>query len=94
VTLTAATLAVGCGRRLDDAECHDLLDHYTALLAREEDPDVSPAHIAELQTKARAVARNEKRFDFAACPSRVSRNEYECAIAAPSVDAVERCLVF
>jgi hypothetical protein len=95
--LCCAALAVasqGCSRKLERAECTKLLDRYTELLVKDEEPDALPERIAQAQARARATAQKDARFDFSSCSSRVSRREYECAMSAPTVDAVERCLVF
>jgi hypothetical protein len=94
VTAVAAFLAVACGRPLGNGECGRLLDHYTELLVKEEDPNVTPEGVAHRQGEARMAAKNDPRFEFSECPKRVSRRGYECAMEAPSVDAIERCLVF
>jgi hypothetical protein len=92
--LCAAVVSFGCSRTLERAECLKLLDRYTELLVKDEEPEALPERIAQAQARARATAQKDARFDFASCPSRVSRREYECAMSAPTVDAVERCLVF
>jgi hypothetical protein len=93
VALGAASL-VGCGRSLDDTECVRLLDHYTELLVLEENPGATPERVAHEKDRARAVARKDARFEFKSCPRKISRDGFECAMGAPTVDAVERCLVF
>lgn len=84
----------GCGRKLDQTECNKLLDRYTELLVKDEEPEAAPERIAQAQARARTVAKKDARFDFSSCSSRVSRSEYECAMTAPTVDAVERCMIF
>lgn len=92
-TVSALTLS-GCGRSLEPAECQHLLDHYTELLVLEENPGATPERVAHDQERARAVARKDPRFDFKNCTRKVSRGDFECAMSAPTVDAVERCLTF
>jgi len=87
-------VSVGCSRKLERAECVKLLDRYTELLVKDEEPEAVPERIFQAQARARIAAQKDARFDFSSCPSRVSRREYECAMNAPTVDAVERCLVF
>lgn len=89
-----ALASSSCSRKLERAECSKLLDRYTELLVKDEEPEALPERIAQAQARARATAQRDARFDFSSCPSRVSRREYECAMNAPTVDAVERCLVF
>lgn len=90
----SALPSIACGQRLTDEECGKLLDHYTGLLIQEENPGAAPELVAAKQAQARAVADQDARFEFSACPKRVSRRGYDCAMRAPSVDEVERCLVF
>ena len=90
----AAVASSSCSRKLERTECLKLLDRYTELLVKDEEPDAIPERIVQAQARARATAQKDARFDFSSCPSRVSRREYECAMSAPTVDAVERCLVF
>lgn len=87
-------LFAACARPLDDKECGRLLDHYTELLVKEEDPSATPEHVAQALEDARRLAASEPRFEMAACPKKVGRKSYECAMNAPTVDAVERCLIF
>jgi hypothetical protein len=86
-------LAPGCGRRVSEAECVSLLDRYTEALARQENPEASPESIARMKDAARVRARHDERFDFARCSAEVSRRQYDCAMSAFGVDAMERCLV-
>ncbi len=94
VLCAVAVVSSACSRKLERTECLKLLDRYTELLVKDEEPDALPERIAQAQARARTTAQKDARFDFASCPSRVSRREYECAMSAPTVDAVERCLVF
>ena len=93
-TALAALAVASCGRKVSDAECRKLLDHYTELLVREEEPTSTPEQVARALEEARRTAEEDPRFEMAACPSRVARKSYDCAMNAASVDAVERCLVF
>ncbi len=95
VLVSAALLPLtACGRKVERAECTKLLDRYTELLVRDEEPGAAPERIAQAQARARAAAERDPKFDFAACSSHVDRRQYDCAMSAPNVDAVERCLVF
>jgi hypothetical protein len=85
---------MGCDRKLDRTECLKLLDRYTELLVKDEEPEALPERIAQAQARARATAHKDTRFDFSSCSSHVTRKEFECAMNAPTVDEVERCLVF
>lgn len=77
---------------MSTAECERLLDHYTARLVASQNPDASPMVISEKQRRARDLAHREPRFEFDACDDDVSRRQFNCAMAASDVDAIERCL--
>ena len=94
---TAAALAIGaisCGRPVAEEECRTLVERYTELLVKEEEPAASPERVARVQLEARAVAEKNPQFQLSECTKKVSRRSYECAMHAGSVDAIERCLVF
>lgn len=92
--LWLALAATGCEKPLAEEECLQLLDRYTEFLVREEDPKATPQQVAHDQEAARAAARTNPSFEFATCARKVRRRSFECAMTAPSVDAIERCLVF
>jgi hypothetical protein len=83
-----------CQKPLKDAECKRLLDRYTEFLVREEDPGATPERVAHALEEARIAAERDPRFEMARCGERVPRRGFECAMNAPTVDAIERCLVF
>lgn len=89
-TLLAFT---GCGKRLSATECDSLLDHYTSKLVVNENPDATPYFIAEKQRLARELAHQDPKFEFADCDDKVSRRQFDCAMAAMDVDSIERCLL-
>jgi hypothetical protein len=94
-TVILCALAVaGCAKPLREEECVSLVDRYTALLLKEEKPAAAPAEVARAQTAARDLLRREPRFQLATCSRRIQRSSFECAMQAPSVDEMERCLVF
>lgn len=94
IALFAAAVLVGCGRPVTGEECRTLIERYTELLVKDEEPGASPERIARLQGEARIAAEKNPKFEFASCTSKVSRASYECAMHAGSVDAIERCLIF
>jgi hypothetical protein len=83
-----------CQKPLEIVECRRLLDRYTEMLVREEEPTATPERIAHALEQARRAADKDVRFEMAECPRRVPRRSFVCAMSAPSVDAIERCLVF
>jgi len=88
--LAAASL-VGCGRPLSADECSELLDHYTELLAKKRSPSATEDQLVRAKREARAKANTSR--EFARCNVKVSRRQFDCAMAAPTVDDVERCLL-
>jgi hypothetical protein len=86
--------AGGCEKPLGEEECLQLLDRYTEFLVREEDPKATPQQVAHGQEAARTAARTNPAFEFGTCSRKVRRRSFDCAMTAPSVDAIERCLVF
>lgn len=89
--LCALFLLVSCRSGPSDRECLKLLEHYTDKQIDQARPSTRPAERSVLleQARARALADPE----FATCSSKVSRSAYECAMAAGSADAIERCLL-
>lgn len=91
VGLLFAALTCTCARPLSADECTQLLDHYTTLLARSRDSQVRPEQVEEVVAQARRKASQDP--EFSQCTAKVSRRKWTCAMAAPSVDAVEKCLL-
>jgi hypothetical protein len=83
----------GCSKPLDERECDELLDHYTERLLLEERPRLSRVEVRKKQDEARELARAAPQFEYALCPELVSREQFECALSAADVDAIERCLL-
>ncbi|HSC86604.1 MAG TPA: hypothetical protein VLC09_05010 [Polyangiaceae bacterium] len=93
-TLLAVALPLslaGCGEPLSEAECARLLDHYTEKVIDQARPSAKAVERAKLVAEARQRAALDP--EFAACPRRVRRSQFDCALAAVSADDVERCLM-
>ena len=90
ITVLASALAA-CARGPTPDECNQLLDHYTELLVKQEKRDASEDEVARAQREARAKSATDR--SFAQCGNKVSRRQWACAMKAPSVDDVERCLL-
>lgn len=86
-----ATIAVGCGKPLSQEECNRLLDHYTDKQIDQARPSTGPGERARLLMEAREKAAIDPAF--ATCSEEVSRSQFECAMAAGTADAIERCLL-
>lgn len=85
------SLLSSCGKPLAPAECNQLLDHYTELLVRQDNRTISDEEVDRSKAGARLKAAGS--HEFARCSSKVSRRQWDCAMRAPSVDEVERCLL-
>jgi hypothetical protein len=85
--------AIACQEPLSTLECEQLLSHYTERLVLDEKPHASPAEVAAKQLAAQRAAKERPEFEFEACSDEVSRGQFDCAMAAASVDDVERCLI-
>jgi hypothetical protein len=97
VAAGAAAMVVvvtGCGRPVAEEECRTLVERYAELLVKEEEPGANPERVARVQAEARTAAEKNSAFELSTCTKKVSRRSYECAMNAPSVDEIERCLVF
>jgi hypothetical protein len=81
----------GCAPRLSAEECDALLARYTERLIEQTRPSTSPGEVARLVEETQAAAARDPAF--AACAEELSRGQFECAMSAPSVDAMERCLL-
>ena len=83
-----------CGRPVAEEECRTLIERYAELLVKDEEPGASPERVARVQSEARETAERNPKFELSECSAKVSRESYECAMHAASVDAIERCLIF
>ena len=84
-------LATGCGKRLEGAECQQLLDHYVELLLRDDRPKSSAGEVLRLQQEARKKAEQDPAFRE--CRERVSRRGFTCAMEAQDANRLEQCLL-
>jgi hypothetical protein len=90
VALGIVAWAAGCRAKASAAQCDQLLERYASLVVREKLPDASATEIASEQQREKGEARGDDAIKN--CSSEVSQAEFECAMHAPSADAVEKCL--
>jgi hypothetical protein len=90
VAAVAIALLGGCGRRATPAECDALLDRYVELLVRQEEPGAGPGDITQAKNLARAKAAVDP--EFLRCTHAVRQRDVVCALAAPNVDELEKCM--
>lgn len=93
LSVAISLLALACQSGRTPEQCELLLDRYTELLVKQENPKVGDLELRARKEAARRLAATDPSFEFASCQARVSRRQYECAMAAPTVDTVERCLL-
>ena len=60
------------------------------LLVRDRDPKADEGSIARQKSATREKAARDP--SFAACPKEVSAHAFDCAMAAPNADELEKCL--
>jgi len=72
-------------------ECDRLLDRYSEMLLRADQPRLAASEVARAKEEVRARAARSR--PFLACSSEVSREQMDCALASFNPDEIERCLV-
>lgn len=90
VAAALAVLAGGCKKKITQAQCEQLLDHFAELVVKERFADAGPEQIAAERARERSEAKNAD--EFKNCTTEVQTKEYECALAAESSDALIKCL--
>lgn len=84
-------LLVGCGQSVTEAECQELLDRYTDKQIDQARPSTTRAERMRLLRAARERAVLDP--EFRACPERLTRHQFDCAMTAHNADQIERCLL-
>jgi hypothetical protein len=80
----------GCHARVDRAQCDALLGRFAELVVKEKMPVAEPAAINAEQTREREEAARDDNFKN--CTTELRADEYRCAMAAPTADALIKCL--
>ena len=88
--LTAVGALPDCKPKVTTAQCDALVDRYAQLVVTEKHSDAGPDAIKAEQERERGEARGDDAFKN--CTSEVSRAEFDCAMRAPTADALEKCL--
>ncbi len=81
---------LGCKRKITQAQCDQLLDHFAELVVKERFADAGTDKIATERVRERREAENAD--EFKNCTTEVQAKEHECAMKAPSSDALIKCL--
>lgn len=88
--LAALAVLPACKPKITTAQCDALVDRYAKLVVTEKLPDAGAATIKAEQDRERSEARGDDSFKN--CTSEVDRGEFDCAMRAPTADALEKCL--
>jgi hypothetical protein len=88
--LPALLLLSGCKKKITQAECETMLDHYAELVVKERFADAGADTIAAERTRERQEAARAD--EFKNCTSEVQANEHACAMKAQSSEALIKCL--
>ena len=89
--LAAALLALGLtacsGKSLSKDECTKLIDHMTDVAVKGQAGDLS----ADMQKAAKDMAKAQMGSMIDECVKEGTRSDYDCAMAANTVDEMEKC---
>lgn len=91
LSLVFWSLVSGCGPSVTEVECRELLDRYTDKQIDQARP--STGHAERLRLRQAAQERSVLDPEFRACPDRLKRHQFDCAMAAHTADQIERCLL-
>lgn len=78
-----------CTQKISRAECDHIVERFAELVVSERLPDAEPEIAAVARERERSDA---ERAEFRSCTSQVQKREYDCAMQAPTAEAVIRCL--
>jgi hypothetical protein len=87
---TAAAGMAGCRQKVTAAQCEALVSRYAELVVRDKMPGASQDIVRTEQKRIREEANGDE--GFRNCTTEVGPKEYDCAMSAPTPDAVEKCL--
>ncbi|HVJ88704.1 MAG TPA: hypothetical protein VM580_02805 [Labilithrix sp.] len=88
--VVAALPFAGCAKKISQAECDQLLDHFAELVVKERFADAGPDVIEAERARERQEAKRAD--EFKNCTSEVQAKEHDCAMKAQSSDALIKCL--
>ena len=88
--MAAAIAVAGCKPKASATQCDQLLERYAELVVTEHFADAGAEQIKTEREREKSEARGDDAFKN--CSSEVSQTEFDCAMRAPSADAVEKCL--
>ncbi len=80
----------GCRQKITSAQCDALVGRYAELVVRDQMPEAATEIVRSEQRRVREEAAGDE--GFRNCTTEVGPREFECAMAAPTPDAIEKCL--
>ncbi|MEO6576612.1 MAG: hypothetical protein ABIP89_22380 [Polyangiaceae bacterium] len=83
-------ILASCKKKIAQPDCEKLIDRYATLVVTERDRDASATTIKSEQAAFRDEAKGDENFQ--SCESKITRAEFDCAMAASTADAFEKCL--
>jgi uncharacterized protein YdaT len=83
-------LTASCRKKVTQAQCDQLLDHFAELVVKERYADAGADAIAAERARERQEATHAD--EFKNCTSEVQVDEHACAMKAQSTDAMLKCL--
>jgi hypothetical protein len=90
LALTLVFVLGGCRKRVSPAQCEAIVDRYAELVVKDALPDASPEEIKNERAREKSEAHGDEVFKN--CASEVRTSDYDCAMAAKTPEALERCL--
>jgi hypothetical protein len=80
----------GCRQKVSQAQCDALVVRYAELVVRDKMPDAPDEVVQAQQKRVREEAAGDE--GFRNCTTEIGPREFDCAMAAATPDAVEKCL--
>jgi hypothetical protein len=89
VVALAAQCTVACKKKVTPQQCDALLDRFAELVVKERFPDAGADQVAAERARERSEAKGD---EFKNCTSEVQPSEMDCAMKAPTSEAMIKCL--
>ncbi len=80
----------GCKERVTRTQCDELLGRFAELVVKEKLPDAGPDTVRAEQKREREEAARDDSFKN--CTTELRLEEYRCAMAAKTAEALLKCL--
>src|SRR5258706_15818031 len=87
---SSSLAATGCRKKVTQPQCDELVDRFATLVVKEKMKDATPEQIKTEQAREREEAKSDD--NFRNCTSELSTEDYACAMAATTSDAMMKCL--